>query len=298
LSKLSKTSVAIIITLLSIMLMTTTLTTLAQDDVQEQFPPKPPLPPVDAAKAYVTVAAAVGGTTNPAPGSYEYPTSAPNDPATYFGITATPYTGYKFLYWVISGAYIPGHNQPAIIVPDPIPEGWVPKFPNAVTVDSDSLVTSLNPLNVICGYGYNYTYQPVFTSTSQIAPPANTVVVLLQALGGTSKVMTGSISKTAPGTYNFVGGEGLKIQATADQGYSFSYWIAKGQVDSVFTDNPADISCQDGTIYTYQPVFASNQGPSSDQGIPAMYFYVIVIVLVIVAIIGFGVALMYKSRSK
>ncbi|TFH23368.1 hypothetical protein E4G67_03205 [Candidatus Bathyarchaeota archaeon] len=280
------------------MILTTALTTFAQDDVPEQFPPKPQLPPVDAAKAYVTVAAAVGGTTNPAPGSCEYPTSAPNDQATYFGITATPYQGYKFLYWVISGAYTPGHNQPAMIVPDPIPEDWVPKFPNAATVDSDSLVTSLNLLNVICGYGYNYTYQPVFTPTSPTTPTANTVVVLLQTLGGTSKVMAGSVSNNAPGTYNFVGGDGLKIQATADQGYSFSYWIVKGQVDGVFTDNPADISCQDGTTYTYQPVLPSSDGPSSDQGIPEMYVYIIIIMLVIVAIIGFGFALMYKSRSK
>lgn len=296
----SKASGTLLIVLLAILALATALTAFAQDQPPEQFPPRPPvtLPPVDEATAYVTVASAVGGTTDPAPGSYEYPTSDPGNPATYFGITATPYQGYKFSYWVISGDYIPGHNLPPILVADPTPEDWVPTLPSARTAGWDSLVTSQNPLNVICGYGYNFTYQPVFTPTSAVTPTGNTFVILLQALGGSSKVMAGSVSYNAPGTFAYMGGQGLKIQATADQGYAFSYWIAKGQIDTVIVDNPADISCQEGITYTYQPVFVPAEAPAGEQGIPSMYFYVAVIVLVVIAVLGFGVALMYRSRSK
>jgi len=259
----------------------------------DQFPPTIPLPPQDAQIAYVTVAAAVGGTTFPLPGLYQYPAGE------WFNLTAVPYTGFRFLYWTISGDVLPGHNIPPIVYPDPIPEDFVPRVPDPRTAGWDSLITSQNPLNVICGYGYNYQYQPVFAAISTGSPGNNTIVTLLTALGGTSKVTAGGLSKDAPGTYTYAGGQGLTLQATANDGFAFSYWIATGEgdaPDTVIVDNPADISCQEGTAYTYQPVFVPHEAPSTEQGIPDLYFYIAIVVLVIV-IIGLGVlVLMRKGR--
>jgi hypothetical protein len=307
LSKLSKISAAILLVLLTTMALTTVLTAFAQDEEPlpppeeevipqpEQFPPTIPLPAQDAQIAYVTILAAAGGTTFPAPGAYQYPTGY------FYNLTAVPYQGFRFLYWTISGSYLPGHNLPPIVYPDPIPEDFVPKLPDPSTAGWDSLITSQNPLNVICGYGYNFQYQPVFTATSAPSPGTNTIVTLLDALGGSSVVKAGSDTKSAPGTYTYAGGQGLTLEATAADGYAFSYWIATGAgdaPDTVIVDNPADISCQEGTAYSYQPVFTPHAAPAAETGIPDMYFYAAIVVLVIIAIIGLGVALMYRSRNK
>ena len=307
-SKLSKYSAAILLVLLITMTLTTALTAFAQDEdpqpppeeevipPENQFPPTLPLPPEDVQVAFVTVVAAVGGTTFPAPGAYEYPAGA------WFNLTAVPYQGYRFLYWVISGTYLPGHNILPIVYPDPIPEDYVPQLPNPATASYDSLITSQNPLNVICGYGYNYQYQPVFVSTSAPSPGNNTIVTLLEALGGTSTVQaTGGQKRSAPGTFTHASGQGLTLEATAAEGYKFAYWIATGAgdlPDTVIVDRIADISCQEGTAYTYQPVFVPDNAPAAETGIPDIYFYAAIGVLVIIAIIGLGIALMYKSRSK
>lgn len=257
-----------------------------------QFPPNIPLPAQGAQQAYVTVVAAVGGTTSPPPGVYAYPTGD------WFNLTAVPYQGFKFMYWTISGSYLPGHNLPPIVYPNPVPPDWVPDLPNAATAGWDSLITSQNPLNVICGYGYNYQYQPVFAAVSTGNPGNNTIVTLIEAIGGTSKVIAGSVSDNSPGTYYFASGQNLTLEATSNDGYAFAYWIAKGPIDTTIVDNPADISCQSGTSYSYQPVFVPHNAPAAEPGIPATTFYAIVIVLVIIVVIVLAVALMYRSRAK
>jgi hypothetical protein len=302
LSKISRISAALLLTLLITMALTTTLgSVFAQEPEQppteeeiplpNQFPPQLPLPGQGAQEAFVTVVAGVGGATFPAPGAYRYPTGE------WFNLTAVPYQGYRFSYWVISGSYLPGHNLPQIVYPDPIPEDWVPKLPDPKTIAYDSLITSQNPLNVICGYGYNYQYQPVFSPINAPSPVENTVVSLLSSLGGTSKVTAGSAVKNAPGTYTFASGDTLKITATADSGYEFRYWIAQGPIDVVVTDNPADISCQEGVTYSYQPVFAKTGSTSGQTGIPTEYFYAAIVILAVVAVIAIAAALMYRSKS-
>ena len=116
----------------------------------------PPVITGTSSDAIVSVLPAVGGTTNPGAGTYSYANG------TAISLTATPSTGYQFQYWVISGAFTPGHaaptpfsytNESGIFPIVPIPSGI------------DSLVATTNPLNVICGYGYTFKYQPVFTAT-------------------------------------------------------------------------------------------------------------------------------------
>ncbi len=273
-------------TFLLFLLASTVFMTLvyAQDQPpQDQFPPQLPLPGPGAPQAYVIVAPAVGGTTDPAPGSYTYQNN------TKFTITATPYSGYRFAYWVISGQYLPGHNLPPAILPDPLPEDWVPTFPSPSTAGWDSLITSQNPLSVICGYGYTYQYQPVFVPTSAPTAQNNTVVIMLEAAGGTTD--------PSPGTYYHSAGEKLTIKATANEDYIFAYWVAKGPVNAIIVDNPADVSCQENETYTYQPVFFPHGAQAEPLGgTPVVYFYAAIVILAIIAVIAIAAALMYRSR--
>jgi len=260
-----------------------------------QFPPTLPLPQQDTQEAYVTVVAATGGITFPPPGAYKYPKGD------WFNLTAVPYKGFKFLYWTISGEYLPGHNLPPIVYPLDPTEDYVPRFPDMRTITWDSLTTSQNPLNVICGYGYNYQYQPVFMSISEPEPGFSTIVSLLTTLGGTSVVKgpSGS-SNPAPGTYSFASGQGLTLEATPAEGYDFSYWIATGPGDPhpvAVVDNPVSIECQEGTAYTYQPLFVKEGQTVATEGIPDMYFYAAIVVLVIM-VVGLAVLLMMKSKAR
>ena len=112
------------------------------------------------ADAVVTVLSAVGGTTNPSPGTYNYANG------TTYTLTATADAGFEFKEWVVSGSYMPGHG----VTGEP-------------ELDSHELTS--NPLDVSCGYGYTYTYQPLFVpigSETSTGIPANTVYIIVIVL--------------------------------------------------------------------------------------------------------------------
>jgi len=252
-------------------------------------PNNPPSPPPETEEtAIVVVVASVGGTTNPEPGVYKY-----NYAAT-ITLEATPSTGFRFLYWTIRGSYTPGHNQPPINYPVNAEEDpdYVPDFPDPSEVAEDSLIFSTNPLQIICGYGYTYVYEPVFAPTT--APPAtnDAVVTVLDSIGGSTN--------PASGTYTYRDGSVINLEATPDSGYTFQYWVAVGEDGhpTALTDNPAGITCGYGYTYSYQAMFAPSDAAPAPAGIPDEYFYAIIIVLVIVVVIAIAAALMYRSKGK
>jgi hypothetical protein len=101
----------------------------------------------------VILAAGTGGTTNPNPGTYAIAD------ASQLKLTATANSGYKFVYWVISGNDVnAGHGD----------------FPYTLTPTD-------NPYTVGHGYGATYYYQPVFVPVnSNVTTPTPT-----PASGGT-----------------------------------------------------------------------------------------------------------------
>jgi hypothetical protein len=289
---------ALILVILLTSAMFAVASVMAQDEPietlpEEQYPrvpnpynpPSPPPAPEEVAT--VVVAASVGGTTDPAPGVFKY-----NYAAT-ITLEATPSTGFRFLYWAIRGTYTPGHNQPPINYPVNAEEDpdYVPDFPDPSEVAEDSLTLSTNPLQIICGYGYTYVYQPVFAPTTP--PPAtnDAVVIVLDSIGGSTN--------PAPGTYTYRDGSTINLQATPDSGYTFQYWVAVGEDGhpTALTDNPAGITCGYGYTYSYQAMFAPSDAAPAPSGIPDEYFYAIIIVLAIVAVIAIAAALMYRSKK-
>jgi hypothetical protein len=251
--------------------------------------------------AEIVISSTSGGTTNPEPGTYYY------GDGSIISIQAFPDSGYTFLQWIISGGYISDQNVPPRI----IPEEWYDQStgdivdpntgqpiqigpPSPASATFDSLTATQNPLAVICGYGYTFSYQAVFIPTAP-AERSEAIVVVKSAAGG-------SVNPGA-GTYSFPDGGSITLSATANSDYVFQYWVAsgtgvQGHDNILITENPLTITCGAGYTYDYQPVFTPHGAVSTTEGIPAEYFYAAVIVLVILVIAGFGVALMYRGKSK
>jgi hypothetical protein len=249
-------------------------------------PPSPP--PTSQQNAIVVVAASGGGTTNPLPGAYTYGYGAT------ITLQATASDGFKFQYWVIRGTYNLGNNVPPIQYPDnsATDPAWVPVFPSQSTVSQDSLVTSTNPLKVICGYGYTYVYEPVFVPTTPAPATSDAIVVVLNSIGGNTN--------PEPGTYHYLSNSTINLHATPKSGYTFSYWIAEGQDGhpTTFTDNPTNIVCGSGYTYTYQAMFTPTGTATSSSGISVEYYYAIIAVLAVIAVIALVLMVMYRGKIK
>jgi|WetSurMetagenome_2_1015567.scaffolds.fasta_scaffold77190_3 hypothetical protein len=95
----------------------------------------------------IQVLDSVGGTTDPAPGSYSY------DQGTTYSFTAVADPGFVFDHWVVTGDVPGGSTDQMITVSD-------------------------NPLAGDCGYGYTYQFQAVFTPESAAAAKPVTIPVI------------------------------------------------------------------------------------------------------------------------
>jgi len=267
------------------------LTVTNGQDPDDFFPTRPnfpPAPPETEEEAIVVVVPALGGTTDPLPGEYTYTF------ADTIILKATPNSGYEFQKWVISGQYAPGHNIPPIVYPSNIDlddPSYIPDFPDPSIAQTDSLVTSTNPLNVICGYGYTYVYQPVFVPSSTSTPPVtnNAVIAVMDSTGGSTD--------PGPGTYTYAEDSTIVLTATPEEGFEFDSWVAYGADGHPvqFTDNPTSIICGYGYEYEYQAMFKLTG--AADEAIP-LYIYGVIGVLAIITVIGVGAALMYRGKSK
>jgi len=127
---LSKIAKYLSLCLLAVLASTILLASVNAQDEDEQYPPNPRFPPSPPAApeetAIALVVAALGGTTDPAPGTYTY------NYAETITFKATPDSGYRFLYWIVSGSYTPGHNIPPIVYPDNVSvddPDYLPAFP-------------------------------------------------------------------------------------------------------------------------------------------------------------------------
>jgi hypothetical protein len=273
----TKSAIVFLLLLLAAALLTSTLSLTSVQAQTDQ--------------ATVVVAPSMNGTTNPAPGTYNYSNN------TDIVLTATPDTGYAFHFWIISGGYTPGHTGTSYsYIFDPETGQLIAQIPHPDTSGIDSLVYAESTLNIKCGFGYTYTYQAVFTPTTGSTTTNNTATVVIQsAFGGTTTPQ--------PGTYNYPNGTDITIQATPDPGYEFAYWTIAGDftqghepqqvtnildeqgniiatlpnpstsgIDSlVFTQNPATITCGYGYTFYYQPVFSaiSTSTPTPSATTPA-----------------------------
>jgi hypothetical protein len=253
-------------------------TVLAQDDTAE-----------------VIIVSADGGTTDPSPGTYSY------EDGTAVVLEATPDDGYEFVHWVIEGGFVDTSNQPPAIIPvdviDPntgeLIANYTPPNLPPTTSTFESMIVTQNPLAIVCGYGYTFSYRPVFI-TAGPTERSDAIVIVKQGAGGSTD--------PGPGTYTFSEGSSITLTATASEGYEFQYWTAVEQGNmqhpTIITENPLAPTCGIGYTYEYQPVFTvTGQGTTTAGGIAPEILYAIIIVLAVVAVIAIAAALMYRSRK-
>ena len=235
-------------------------------------------------QAVIVILPSAGGTSDPAPGNYTY------NSGDVFNMTAIADDGFQFSYWIISGAYTPGHTNAGVgYITDP-DTGAIIQLPTPISTSAiDSLVVTNSQLNITCGFGYTYNYQAVFAPTSgtpsttpapQTSPATSNQqgVIILASIGGTTS--------PAPGSYMYDSSSPLTLMATPNQDFTFHYWIVSGsytpghlsqpqyipgvtdqypivpsniyyptQDSLVFAANPATITCGYGYTYTYQAIF-------------------------------------------
>ena len=230
----------------------------------------------------VIILDSVGGTTDPAAGTYNY-----ND-GTSVTFTATPNdVNFVFAYWIVS-------------------------------TDAGSSTVSINPLVLPIAGGVTYNIQAVF-SPIQAPPgglfpaylPTAAIVVVLAAVGGTTT--------PAPGTYAIDNASSLMLTATPDSGFQFSHWVISGSpligahgnysFTDVPTDNPYNVNHGYGNTYNYQPVFiptgstvptptgGATPTPSGTVGGLSMDSWIIIalVAVIIVILIAFAV---FASRRR
>jgi hypothetical protein len=229
-------------------------------------------------QATVNVLESVGGSTEPAPGTYNY-----ND-GTQVTLTATPDANLVFSAWLI-------------------------------TTDTSNDSVTDNPYMLPVTGGVTYEISAVFAQSTSptfpnppptsLPPSAFGSVTILSALGGRTT--------RATGTYYFTSIYRLELTAVADSGWKFSHWVISGDTDTTHggypftltpTDNPYTFDCGLGYTYAYQPVFTPEGSnpptnpPPASTGLGISTELLIAIVAIIIAVIIAIASIIYVQRSK
>ena len=228
--------------------------------------------------ATVVILDTIGGTTNPAAGTYTYTNGA------QVTLTATPVEGNLFSQWIIAT------------------EETVTDQSNPITITVTGGVT----------YAIQAVFQPIQTPPGGVTPDISTaaIVVVLAASGGTTN--------PPPATYALADATQLILTAIPDNGWEFSSWVISGfpiegahgqfPFDPTPTDNPYTVNHGYGNAYSYQPIFT----PIGDTGPPDgatptptpgpigglstdTVIIISLIVVIIILVIAFGV---YAARQK
>ncbi len=221
----TKTSTAIVLILLAAILAATS-PIIATVSAQSQ--------------ATVIIPPSTGGDTDPAAGTYTYPSG------TAVTFTATPDTAnaYQFSNWAIS-------------------------------TDASNDTSTNNPYTLTVAGGTTYIVSAIFfvpfvepiPPVTAIPATASARVVLLHTVGGHTT--------PAEGTYYLTNSSELTLTAVADVNWTFSHWIISGTpmaghggypYTSTPTDNPLTLTHGFGYSYTFQPVFNPPSSSGSGNG--------------------------------
>ena len=235
-------------------------------------------------QAAVNVLDAVGGTSDPAPGTYSY------SDGTAVTFTATPdppflTTAFLFVNWVISSS----------------------AGVNTITTDNPATITVSGGVT----YDVQPTYQLITAAPGGNLPPnmaAAAIVVVLAAAGGTTNPV--------PGTYALGNVSTFDLTAIPNSGWQFAHWVISGPnlshggypYTATPTDNPYNVKHGYGNTFSYQAVFipigtgptatpTATATPTGTIGGLTMDSAIIIglVVVIIVILIAFGV---YASRRR
>jgi hypothetical protein len=197
----------------------------------------------------------IGGTTDPAAGTYNYADGT----SVTFTAAGDTQTGFSFLNWII-------------------------------TTSEGSRTSADNPLTFPVSAGSTYTIQAIFQvlqpigATSLPKDMSNAAIIgILAAAGGTTN--------PGPGTYALANANAFNLTAMPNNGWTFSHWVISGNtnvnhgnapVNLEPKDNPYNVNHGYGATYYYQPVFTQT-GASPSPSVPE--FSVLAVLLLLGALI-------------
>jgi len=236
-------------------------------------------------QATVIISESIGGSTEPASGTYNY------DDGTPVILTATPDTaaGYSFYQWTIS-------------------------------TDASNDTQTDNPYTLTVTGGVTYTVEalfmlpaiePIFPSNTPLPSPSQAVLVVLHTVGGHTDPGEGSYFTASLSTF--------KLTAIPDSGWKFSKWVVSGnpvtgQSGSSCTgtsiDNPIHVAYDAGYSYAYQAVFEPTENTiSSPTPTPThapstmgisndLWIAIVLAVVLVIVVIAFGVYASSKRSKK
>jgi Divergent InlB B-repeat domain len=231
-------------------------------------------------QATVQVLSSIGGTTDPAAGTYNY-----ND-GTSVTFTATADTGFVFQEWIVS---IAGGSNTA----------------------TDASITI--PVTGGVTYSFQAIFAPIQVPPNGVAVTDYTTAAIVVVLAG-----AGGTTVPVPGTYAINDASQLMLTATAAEGWKFDHWAITGYpmqgAHGSFpftpnpTDNPYTVDHGYGNTYAYQAVFTptaegaatptpvgATPTPGGMGGLSTEWWIIIGLVVVIILIlIGFGIYAMRK----
>lgn len=222
--------------------------------------------------ATVNVLDSIGGSTDPAPGTYTYNGGTP------VTFTANPGVGTDvpatFSFWVITS-----NGETRVVTDNPV------SFPvtGGVTYNVQAIFTVIVPIQSL-------------NLSSGLATAA--IVVVLPAAGGTTI--------PGPGTYALANASALQLTAMPNNGWQFSHWVISGSdvntghgsipTNLEPTDNPYNVNHGYGNTYYYQPVFTQSGSTSPSPTVPELS--TVLLIAVLVAMIPIVLIARHTKRTK
>jgi hypothetical protein len=217
----------------------------------------------------LTITATAGGTTDPEPGTYTYPSGS------YADVMALPSANYMFSHWILDGSPAGSANPISVLMnrnrtlqavfylinytltitataggtTTPAPGTYIHASGSQVSVTAipntnykfvrwlldGNDVGSANPYTVLMNA--NHTLHAVFEQLTYR-------LTILSSPGGSTN--------PAAGTYTYVNGTSVSVAAIPDLYYIFNYWLLDG--NNVGSANPISVLMTDD--HTLQPIFA------------------------------------------
>ena len=221
----------------------------------------------------LSISTTIGGTTNPAPGTYTYTNG------TMVSVTAIPEANYIFDHWELDGTPVGSTNPIEVIMTaNHTLEAFFTQITYQLTISTTTGGTT-NPtpgahiyvngtvVSVTAIPDINYRFEYWILDGMNVGSD-NPIAVVMDSNHSLQVVFTqityqltitsteGGTTDPAPGTHTYVNGTVVLVTALPDVGYSFDYWLLDGEVR---TENPISILMD--MNHTLEAFFTDNLPP-------------------------------------
>ena len=217
----------------------------------------------------LTITATAGGTTDPVPGAYAYPSGS------YASVTALPSANYFFDHWELDGSPAGSANPISVLMNSNHTLQAVFSLINyTITITASEGGTTTPPPGTYVYASGSYAEVTAIPNTNckfikwlldgNDAGSANPITVLMNSNHTLQAVFqlltyklnilssTGGTTNPTPGIHVYVNGTQVSVTAIPDTYYTLDYWLLDGNNAGVA--NPITVLMTDD--HTLQPVFA------------------------------------------